>query len=79
MKTTIDIPDEVLHRAKVLSAQRKTTLKSLIISGLTHELEGRTAGHEGADSLIEALSKGRNNKPVGKLDRHDIYDRSILH
>jgi len=34
MKTTIDLPDDLLRRAKVAAAQRKTTLKALVQSGL---------------------------------------------
>jgi hypothetical protein len=34
MKTTIDLPDDVLHRARVVAAQRRTTLKELFVSGL---------------------------------------------
>lgn len=38
MKTTIEIPDALFHRAKVASAQRKTTLKQLVIDGLEKAL-----------------------------------------
>jgi len=31
VKTTIDLPEEILHRAKIVAAQRKTTLKDLVI------------------------------------------------
>ena len=34
MKTTIDLPEELLHRAKVIAAQRRTTLKELVTVGL---------------------------------------------
>jgi hypothetical protein len=34
VKTTIDLPDTLLHRAKVTAAQRRTTLKNLIVEGL---------------------------------------------
>jgi hypothetical protein len=34
MKTTIDLPDEIFHRAKVVAAQRRTTLKELFLTGL---------------------------------------------
>jgi hypothetical protein len=34
MKTTIDLPDEVLHRAIIVAAQRRTTLKELFLNGL---------------------------------------------
>ena len=79
MKTTIDIPDEILHRAKIVSAQRKTTLKALIMNGLKQELDGVSDNKIEVDSLVEALSKGRNNQPVGKLSREEIYDRPLLH
>jgi hypothetical protein len=36
MKTTIELPDALFHRAKVLAAQRKTTLKQLMVEGLEH-------------------------------------------
>ena len=39
MKTTIEIPDALFHRAKVASAHRKTTLKQLVIDGLEKALE----------------------------------------
>ncbi len=34
MKTTIDLPEEMLHRAKIVAAQRKTTLKDMVVAGL---------------------------------------------
>lgn len=34
MKTTIDLPDDLLHRAKIAAAQRKTTIKELVQTGL---------------------------------------------
>jgi len=36
MKTTMELPDALLHRAKVLAAERQTTLKQLVIEGLEH-------------------------------------------
>ncbi len=41
MKTTIDIADDVLVRAKRLAAERNTTLKSLTEEGLRLVLEHR--------------------------------------
>ena len=34
MKTTIELPDGLLERTKIAAAQRRTTIKSLIIEGL---------------------------------------------
>ncbi len=47
MKTTLDLPDDLLHRAKVVAAQRKTTLKELVgkIESCFHEQYIRLYGH----------------------------------
>ena len=78
MKTTIDIPDDVLHRAKIVSAQRKTTLKALVMRGLMMELDVLNQLQEESDSFVDALTLGHNSKPVGRLEREQIYDRKIL-
>ena len=80
MKTTIDLPDDLLHRARITAAQRKTTLRELVIQGLEHStrapLEDADTEHkERAARLIAALSRGRNAEPVGRLNRAEIHDR----
>ena len=39
MKTTIDLPDELLVEAKATAARRRTTLKAMIEHALKRELE----------------------------------------
>ncbi len=39
MKTTIELPEEILRRAKITAILRKTTLKELICQSLLRELE----------------------------------------
>ncbi|MGC3991859.1 MAG: hypothetical protein QM796_19625 [Chthoniobacteraceae bacterium] len=80
MKTTIDLPDDILRRAKVTAIQRNITLKELVIQGL--ELASRQSGHDRekqrqarATKLIAALAKGRNTKTIGRFNREEIYDR----
>jgi hypothetical protein len=41
MKTTIDLPDDLLERAKAMAARQGTTLKSLIEEGLRWTLSQR--------------------------------------
>jgi hypothetical protein len=49
MKTTIELPDELLSRAKSMAAERRTTLKSMIEHALRRELmERNEAGAMGA-------------------------------
>jgi hypothetical protein len=46
MKTTVDLPDDLLIAAKKLAAERRTTIRSLVERGLRKELgegEGRAA------------------------------------
>ncbi len=38
MRTTIELPDELLKRAKVAAIERSTTLKELVIKSLEREL-----------------------------------------
>ena len=38
MKTTIELPDALMHRAKIAAAQERTTLKQLMIEGLEQRL-----------------------------------------
>lgn len=38
MKTTIELPDELLAEAKAVAARRRTTLKALVEHALTREI-----------------------------------------
>ncbi len=78
MKTTIDLPDELLHRAKIVAAQQKTTLKELVLFGLQTVLSSGMAVPRAGNDLADALANGHNTQPVGRLRREEIYDRPIL-
>jgi hypothetical protein len=73
MKTTIDLPDEVLHRAKVVAAQRRTTLKELFLSGLELAMNSDAEAHARQAALArlhQGLSLG--GKP---LTRDQVHER----
>jgi hypothetical protein len=38
MKTTLDLPDDLLMEAKILAARRKTTLKAVVEGALRREI-----------------------------------------
>lgn len=78
MKTTIDIPEDVLHRAKIVAAQQKSTLKELVLLGLQTVMSSGAAVPRRGNDLADALAIGHNTKPVGRLRREEIYDRPIL-
>ena len=79
MKTTIDLPEELLHRAKVAAAERRTTLKELVFQGLAHVIEHPVADAEARrratiQKLLDRM-EATNTKPMAPLRRDEIYDR----
>ena len=73
MKTTIDLPDEMLHRAKIVAAQRRTTLKELFLSGLELAMKSDTE-KSGQQAALSRLRQGLNlgGQP---LTRDQIHER----
>ena len=72
MKTTIDLPDELLQRAKVAAAQRRTTLKELVQTGLDWVLRSdvELPDHKPAlDRLHKGLRLG--GKPLTRAQTHE--------
>lgn len=73
MKTTIDLPEEILHRAKVIAAERRTTLKELVITGL-HHVFGEEPAAKVREAAMDRLSRGVRLK--GRpLTRDEIHAR----
>ncbi len=73
MKTTIELPDDLLRRAKVRAANQGTTLKRLVIEGLETVLEKEeSAGLVGEDP-VERLRKGYHlgGKPMTRNRAHE--------
>lgn len=72
MKTTIDLPDDLLHRAKVAAAQRKTTLRELVRVGLDWVL--RSGGEDANRSAAMArLHQGLRlgGQPLSREQSHE--------
>ena len=74
MKTTIDLPEEILHRAKVLAAQRRTTLKGLVLAGLDHVLTTEEAS-SGRLVAMERMKRGYHlgGTPVNRDQLHERH------
>jgi len=73
MKTTIELPDDLLHRAKIAAAQRQTTLKELITAGLDWVLRSETPVRRRNDA-VERLRKGLQLGGT-PLSRQDVHGR----
>jgi len=80
MKTTIDFPDELLHRAKVVAAQRRTTLRELVVQGLERVNSPGSDESEKLERkktfarLLKAM-RASNTEPMVPLKREEIHDR----
>jgi len=44
MRTTLDLPEDILRRAKIAAVERGSSLRQLVIDALRHELEGAVQG-----------------------------------
>jgi hypothetical protein len=59
MKTTVDIADDLLRRAKEVAAARNTTLRDVVERGLRREVEDRNIGYV----LVDASFSGSGLQP----------------
>ena len=57
MKTTIEIPDDLLIEAKKRAAEERTTLRRLFARGLRRELDAAGPGHR--SSISSGMNKAR--------------------
>lgn len=74
MKTTIELPDELLARAKATAARRRTTLKSMIEHALKRELLEDSGEQGEVDCIVNKYGFPVLNSPeTGKVSSEDIY------
>jgi hypothetical protein len=58
MKTTLELPDELLIEAKAVAARRRTTLKAMIEHALRREIAPVSSSQPAADDLYETGPHG---------------------
>ena len=81
MKTTIELPDDIFLKAKLLAAERRTTLKEIMVQALKMftntpaDAEEKKRKAVGA-RLLKAL-QASNTEPMVLLKREEIYDRGL--
>jgi hypothetical protein len=79
MKTTIDLPDEILVKAKVFAAEQRTTLRDLVVRGLkavteAPELDDEKQRKAAIRRLLVSM-RADNTEAMVPLKREEIYDR----
>lgn len=75
----IRVNDEAYRRAKDIANARSITMNELLEELVDSVSEDRHPLDRDLDALFVALDKGRNTKPVGRLRRHELHDRPVLH
>lgn len=76
MKTTLELPDEMVQRAKILAAERRTTLRELVMKGLEHVLEEKQAtARDRAKNLFAEMDKLPVFAAADRLNRTDTHAR----
>jgi hypothetical protein len=76
MKTTIEIPDAVAKKAKLLAAERQTTLRALVLQGLEHVLEEKQlTAKDRAKKLFAAMDRTTGITAGKRLSRADANAR----
>jgi len=67
MKTTLEMPDELLRRAKTLAARRGLSLKQLVNTALERELKAPTPGmHSGTRKQAEVEASLREFEKISR-------------
>jgi hypothetical protein len=76
MKTTIELPDVLARRAKLLAADRQTTLRALVVQGLEHVLaEKQVTAKDRAKKLFAAMDRAPGITAGKRLSRDEANAR----
>ena len=73
MKTTIDLPDDVLHRAKIVAAQRRTSLMALFLSGIEMVMQNDSGDPSARQAALSRLRQGLRlgGQPMTREQAHE--------
>jgi len=76
MKTTIELPDAIVHQAKVLAAERRVTLRELVLQGLEQVLsEKQATARTRAKKLFAEMDRLPEFSAKNRLSRSDANAR----
>lgn len=70
MRTTVDLPSDLMQAAKVKAAQRGELLKEFLARAVVHELGARPAAHRGGRLSLPLI--GRDARPAVDLTNADM-------
>ena len=73
MKTTFDLPPQLLERGKIAAAKRRVSLKSIVIEGLEAVLGSESQSEDRQQAALARLEKGYKlgNQPLSRDAAHE--------
>ena len=79
MKTTLDLPDELMMEAKTIAARRRTTLRAIVEHALRRELGELSSSSRIQESSTELNDYGfpvlkREKNGRGRLTSEMVYE-----
>lgn len=77
MRTTIDLPEQLLQRVNKATAKRKTTFRALVIDALEQSLNGRSGKFRLRDASVG--TKPRRSKTISSTTIHRAIDSQRKH
>ena len=72
---TLNVPDEVLDRARVIAAKRKTTVNAMVRDFLNQVAESDSAVGRRRSKLLELAEKSKAELGPITWKRGDLHDR----
>lgn len=76
MKTTIELPETIVRKAKLLAAERQTTLRALVLRGLEHVImENQVNAKDRAKQLFAAMDQVPGIRAEKRLNRTEANAR----
>ena len=77
VKTTIELPDDLFLKVKVLAAERRTTLKDIVVQSLQmftrSPAEADQKKRQAAMKRLLKAMQASNTEPMVPLTREEIY------
>lgn len=74
MKTTVDLPDELLIAAKKQAAEERTSLREILARSLRRELSSAGVGRESPKTIAWAVVDGGLPEGLDVSSRSAMYD-----
>jgi hypothetical protein len=75
----LKVDDAVYQRVKDIASARKVSLNAFVEELVESVTNDAPPDSDDIKNLFSALDKGRNTEPVGRLERGELHDRSVLH